>query len=415
MKMSRMDEIVVLKICNGVVNVNLIDDLDEEETDETNCDEWKHICALRNSDCESPFEYKATADSLPHKIDMKYHIPYCRTNYPTDYRKIYRCTNICVTIDQLCDGRRDCLSNEDEQICPSRVNSSCPEGRFYCKGRGPVSSKCLINDVKCNGVWECSGYDHEDRDELYCNLIPQFRPYDSFSFNQHSQYPPIGIIHYEMNYIQEQPFHVRHQFHTRRSLIDNLTITYACNHGILVHGVNDSYTCFCSPAYFGDKCQYQQERLTVHLRLETTIIDDADTYKILIRLQTSTNMFYDYIDFTFINYDQTPYKTVVYLLTPGLHQQYSVNIDIFQITKNNVSHHSSYHYPVSFTFLPVNRLAKRIIIENQMRSILCSIECSLNSHCMSYANNANKHFCLCDPGWTGDLCDQKVILVLIVT
>ncbi|CAF1514307.1 unnamed protein product [Didymodactylos carnosus] len=152
----------------------------------------------------------------------------------------------------------------------------------------------------------------EYRDEVFCNLIPRFRPYKLFSFNQHSQYPRIGIVHYEMNHIQQQqqPFYVR--YHTRRSSIDNLIVIYACNRGILVHGANDSYTSFCSPAYSGDKCQYQQERLTVHLRLETKVIDDTDTYKILIRLQTSANMFYDYIDFTFANYNPTsPYKTVV--------------------------------------------------------------------------------------------------------
>ncbi|CEF69091.1 Low-density lipoprotein (LDL) receptor class A repeat and Chitin binding domain-containing protein [Strongyloides ratti] len=62
----------------------------------------------------------------------------------------------CVKIGKRCDGKYDCILEEDEQNCPM-----CGKDEFQCV----VSEECLPKNVRCNGVVECK----DKTDELNCN------------------------------------------------------------------------------------------------------------------------------------------------------------------------------------------------------------------------------------------------------
>uniref|UniRef100_A0A0N5CHW4 Chitin-binding type-2 domain-containing protein n=1 Tax=Strongyloides papillosus TaxID=174720 RepID=A0A0N5CHW4_STREA len=62
----------------------------------------------------------------------------------------------CIKIGKRCDGKYDCILEEDEQNCPM-----CGKDEFQCV----VSEECLPQSVRCNGITECG----DGTDELNCD------------------------------------------------------------------------------------------------------------------------------------------------------------------------------------------------------------------------------------------------------
>ena len=71
-------------------------------------------------------------------------------------------SGICIPLEYLCNGYRDCEAGEDEANCN---NLSCP-GMLKCGGSGV----CIEHQEICNGVVSC--YPYGD-DELFCFDCPQ--------------------------------------------------------------------------------------------------------------------------------------------------------------------------------------------------------------------------------------------------
>ncbi|CAF4601790.1 unnamed protein product, partial [Rotaria sp. Silwood2] len=68
----------------------------------------------------------------------------------------------------------------------------------------------------------------------------------------------------------------------------------------------------------------------------------------------------------------------------------------------------SWYVPIPFQFLPVNRIATRIFIQNKtMISKLCSLYCGEHGHCVEYINRKFLYFCQCDEGHSSVQCNIK--------
>jgi len=62
----------------------------------------------------------------------------------------------CIPMGQRCDGKYDCVLEEDEQNCPM-----CKPSEFACV----ISEQCIPIGQRCNGVVECAdGTDERDCD-----------------------------------------------------------------------------------------------------------------------------------------------------------------------------------------------------------------------------------------------------------
>ncbi|CAF1574096.1 unnamed protein product, partial [Didymodactylos carnosus] len=75
------------------------------------------------------------------------------------------------------------------------------------------------------------------------------------------------------------------------SLLDIVNLTWYCNRGIIVltHPLaapsSSNRLCLCPPAYYGDRCQYQSDRLNVFLSIyKPTAFEGSLVFKILIFL-----------------------------------------------------------------------------------------------------------------------------------
>jgi hypothetical protein len=102
-------------------------------------------------------------------------------------------------------------------------------------------------------------------------------------------------------------------------------------------------------------------------------------------------------------------KYNIYLLYPtrpkSTMHNYSVHIDAFN--KMTLKYHASWHLPIYFQFLPVNRLATQLIVpvERTGPAVNCSLPCGTHGQCFQYRNSP-KYFCQCVKGYSGPLCNN---------
>ena len=194
---------------------------------------------------------------------------------------------------------------------------------------------------------------------------------------------------------------------------DILMIRY-CNWGIMVHrsiGYNNNTAqtvCLCPPAYYGDSCQYQNQRVSLTMQVRAAF-DFRIIFAIVITLRHDQQNLIessDQIDYLYIR--DCNKKFNIYLLyatrPKNISANYSVSIDIFK--KQTLEYRASWLFPIIFSFLPVYRMAiqlqiprKKIVTQNCK-----TLKCGIHGHCSQYVNTRT-FFCLCNEGWSGIHCD----------
>lgn len=184
-----------------------------------------------------------------------------------------------------------------------------------------------------------------------------------------------------------------------------------CNRGILASfkfvTSGNGYKCFCLPSYYGDFCQYQSQRVSLAVKLET--VDDRGIYALLIRLIGEHNGYYEvnsFEQYTYITQAHCRKKLNFYFLysqrPKNDSMNYSIQIDVYD--KVSLTHIARWYRSITFLFLPVYRLALSLSIPPYPLSRLngCNILCK-NGFCAKYSET-DKVFCRCDPGWSGTHC-----------
>ncbi|CAF1452729.1 unnamed protein product [Didymodactylos carnosus] len=277
------------------------------ESEESNCDEWP--CRTRYGYCNGIWDRPNGCDELycPNSITsfITHNLTKCQLN--EHYCGKWNQTKLsCLPLNQAGDGIIDCLGSTDE--------------------------------LRCNNQIDCI---EDGEDEWLCDLSILRKPlqtqYEPFSFKDFelvpSNLPSIKDTVYPISLYDENHRLVI----TKQKIIDSEYTSFYCNRGLLVRSFFGHDQCLCSPSYYGSRCQFQSERLTISFLLE--ILHDA---------------------------------------------------------------------VLQFPFLPVNRLAIRLIIDNQklMKKVECDALACSHGTCMVYMNS-EKHFCSCYSGWMGEQCNIK--------
>ncbi len=145
--------------------------------------------------------------------------------------------------------------------------------------------------------------------------------------------------------------------------------------------------CLCPPSYYDDRCQYQNQRVSLTLQ---------------VRL-------YEYIEHIPSRY--CPIKYNIYLLYATRAKNsckiFSVRIDAF--TQMTLKYRGSWMFPLQFSFLPVHRPAVLLRVPFST-TILAQQKCSppcIHGQCFLYVNNQKSIFCHCESGWSGVRCNIK--------
>ncbi|CAF1195873.1 unnamed protein product [Adineta ricciae] len=249
-------------------------------------------------------------------------------------------------------------------------------------------------------------------------LIPNDDNFCRHTFNPFRENTPRFLKTSRLGYLPSSPVNhskpVLSQTNpTKRVLtgIDTESISY-CHRGILaLQGSNQTKTCFCPPNYFGSQCQWQNQRVSLTIQIVwRSVTFQMAIFELIIMLINEYGQIGSYHErITHMPARECNKKYNLYLLYPdrpkSLTQNYSIRIDIYE--KTSLTYWASWHLPISFQFLPVNRIAAQITIHDLQNRDICTLPCGEHGKCMNYINEKSLSFCLCEQGYSGTYCNFK--------
>ncbi|UJR12211.1 hypothetical protein I4U23_016388 [Adineta vaga] len=190
---------------------------------------------------------------------------------------------------------------------------------------------------------------------------------------------------------------------------------YACHRGISIYvrTLNKSeLKCMCPPSTYGYYCLYQSQRVSLTVKVRSAT-DWLSVFTFVFLLITDQNEIesYDYRYYSSIT--DCILKWNIYLLyrtrPKDASKNYSIRIYVYKRQATALEYRTSWHYPLYFSFLPVQRMAIQITIPSLttiIRESICSLACNKHGSCIvANINTTKKLFlCRCDPGWYGFYC-----------
>ena len=151
-------------------------------------------------------------------------------------------------------------------------------------------------------------------------------------------------------------------------------------------------TCLCPPSYYGDQCQYQNQRISLIIKFRALSDSWQTLFAIIILLIDDSNerIIHSYEQFTYLSMRDCKIKFNIYLLystrPKNSTKNYSIHIDIYE--KISLTYRGSLLFPINFSFLPVHRLAFIVDIPRNNDNIQnCSNNQCIHGKCIKYSNN----------------------------
>ncbi|CAF0960838.1 unnamed protein product, partial [Rotaria sordida] len=185
----------------------------------------------------------------------------------------------CNNTYSRCDQFWLCKDGADEVNCPS---STCPELYHECVFPNDTSKvSCLPITKVNNGVYDCLGGTDERRrfaDKIYRDQKIFFKLHNIPTYPSQLTTDNTSMtssIRIKTDSIQDNPI-------IKASVFQK----WSCNRGMPIRlrmGDNTSMlSCLCPPSYYGDQCQYQNQRVSLTLGIRVT----SDWRSVLIVLIT---------------------------------------------------------------------------------------------------------------------------------
>ena len=189
-----------------------------------------------------------------------------------------------------------------------------------------------------------------------------------------------------------------------------------CHRGLTLHIWSDrkqkssGRTCLCPPSFYGNRCQYQNDRISLTLRFRTFSDSRQTLFLLLIQLidDDYRRTIHSFHQLTYLHAQHCKTKFNMYLLysvgTKNETKTYSIHIDIYE--KISLAYRGSLLLAAKFPFLPVQRIATELNIpptNEKMEN--CISERCVHGRCIQYSNmKAGITFCHCNEGWSGKDC-----------
>jgi hypothetical protein len=394
------------------------------DTDETDCEYWP--CNNMYTRCDGFWNCQDGRDELNCSKS-------CAANeFKCVSAKTFDMT--CLPAAQAGDGRVDCLGGSDE--------------RFYCRNQWPLqetrryqcwnSTNCIHTASMCD---ETSFYDEcpfKD-DERFCEITDKYGICHRYSFMPLDQRNPsrdflckldeefrptikyfsLGeqidrnelISKLDLSQQQEVVASAVGRDEQQNSTGD-LNTVWLCNRGVLIWRqarTDFDHRCLCPPSYYGHRCQFQNQRISLSFRIHT--FDWYTVFNVVIMLTDNiTSQIHSYEQHIFLSARDCNVRFDVNLLYSDRPKNklaiYTIRIDVFD--KNTMHYRASFQFPIKMSFLPVYRISTILSIPLQYNKVplhRCSEGC-VHGECVQYINT-QRSFCRCIPGWSGLSCQTQ--------
>lgn len=390
------------------------------ETDETNCDQW--LCNNIYTRCDGFWNCKNGIDELN-----------CSNTSDICSENEFQCVSSktfelgCLSASQADDGHIDCLGGSDERFYCRNQIPLVPERRYHCLN----STKCIDTYSLCRSLSLCTHEDHNRFCEKIDSIMgicdeyiadPKLERHPSLKFLCELDESPKDMITKDFR-LTEQKYRsvlaiaLDSSENTDETLseIDYLTgslnVAWFCNRGLFVwrRTENNEYTgyCFCPPAYYGYRCEFQNQRISLSYRVYT--VEWRIAFHLVIMLIDNTSQIHSYEQRNYLAMRDCDIQfglNLLYSNRPKDHSKnYIVRIDLFEHSK--LKYRASWQFPIQFSFLPVYRIATALRIPSQLStsSKLCSPGC-IHGECFLYTNT-QRPFCRCFQRWSGLSCEKS--------
>ncbi|CAF3166647.1 unnamed protein product, partial [Rotaria sp. Silwood2] len=411
-------------ICDGFQELSFIMINEQNESDETNCHLWP--CNTIYSRCDGIWNCLDGAD------EVNCSVSFCS---PSNHMCVSPITNnlTCIPISKANDGIVDCLGGSDERRICRMHEPEYPFARFLCRNHTNPNTMCLQPNRLCNQKSTCSFNDDEifclkrnlttshfcddileidrtDVEKFLCSLTDASKKsivyFSLYSDQMNTKIHDLNNT-LEKNRSLSTNYPLKYDNRSNDDQTSELIRTWRCNRGIPIQAKYSKLICLCPPSYYGDRCQYQNQRVSLTLQLQA-VADFRMVFTIVIILIDDEGQIYSYEHINYLGIRDCSKKFNIYLLystrPKDATKNYSIRIDAF--TAISLDYHTSWLFPIEFLFLPVNRLAIHLIIPVfNIQIVDCKLQCN-HGQCRKYENTKND-FCRCDLGWSDCRCLTK--------
>ncbi|CAF4136103.1 unnamed protein product [Rotaria sp. Silwood2] len=412
-------------ICDGFIELTPITIDGKNETDETECEQWS--CNNIYTRCDGLWNCLRGEDEIGCDASSTLN---CFSNH---HKCVSPETNqlICLSIDKANDGKIDCLGATDEPTLCQRNYKTTIDENFYCMKNNQQA--CISSVMLCNDRIYC---DYDD-DEQFCvnyrsNVSSSKNIFDSYSCITRSDVEQFLCrevkhkIKQQMKYfslegmnksVKDQTNNLTKSVFLSSSIIEQFhQHERRCHRGFdLRIWLNNeknltTYTCLCPPSFYGNMCQYQNQRVSLTIQFRALSDSWSTLFAIVISLidDSDESIIHSSEQFTYLSIRDCKNKFNIYLLystrPKNQTKNYAIHIDIYE--KVLLSHRGSFLYPIIFPFLPVYRVTYKVDIPRKNENMKsCSNSPCIHGKCIMYLNNQqNSSFCQCYRGWSGRYC-----------
>ena len=409
-------------ICDGFVELVPMNINGRDYTDESECEQWQ---------CDNIYTHCNGIWNCPNGLDEIGCDAQPLINCPSNHHYcVSPSTNqlTCLSVDKANDGHVDCIGGTDEpNLCAVLIDQTL-EQRFYCRA-GNVH-KCLFVPSLCNGREDCD----QGADEQFCTgnrsspwtyITRCVDPSIVNATNSQkflcrlilSRITKQPIIYFSLDRQQQQqqrPSVIADPPKTFPMQMTTSSSPRRCHRGLDVRvwlnnqNQRTTLTCFCPSSFYGDQCQYQNQRISLSMQFHTLSDSRHTLFAIVVSLieQNDERTIHSFEQFTYLSVRDCLNKFQVNLLyairSKNLTKQYFVQLDIYE--KVSLFYRGSFLFLVKFSFLPVYRLALIVNIpHSDQLDFACSFDRCIHGRCIKYRNNGTS-FCQCHTGWSGQFC-----------
>jgi hypothetical protein len=315
----------------------------KNETDETNCEQWP---------CDNPYTRCDGAWTCPNGAD-EINCNSTSKCYPNHHECVSPSTFkiICLPMDRAGDGNVDCLGATDEREHCRRMYPGQPWWHYRCWNDTSCTTTSCFGLNQCQ--FETSNYIQKicQEDQHIAEVIKSamwdyklggslslpkqyFVLHNTSRFQSNTSFTSLIMADdsWDIPTGNISHIHTEFLFKVRPKEID-FHDAWICNRGIVVFvGIQKNEQCLCPPSYYGNRCQFQNQRISLTLQFGKECAPSCHgVYGIVLTLVDNDQDIHSYEQLTYISTNNCTMKYNLYLLyrfrPKNLTKNYSIHID----------------------------------------------------------------------------------------